>query len=311
MRIVRPIALKLEPMRSPSVSRSSAFESRRPASGSGFTLIELLVVIAIIAILAAMLLPALSRAKLKAQGVQCMNNHRQLSFAWRMYTEDNNDTLLYASADVSNLNNPAHPSWAATWVTGKMDFNAGNPSNYDPAIDIYKSPMWPYCGKNLGIWRCPADRSGVTVAGQFRLRIRTMAMNAFLGGFGGQAITTGGMIPFRVYLKFSQLSVPGASQVFVFLDGREDMINWGNYLQNMAGYQPPAPAAYGWVDMPGWYHGNAGGLSFADGHSELRRWKDGRTCSPLKNTAYDGSSVTPAANSVDVAWMQDHTSRPR
>jgi prepilin-type N-terminal cleavage/methylation domain-containing protein/prepilin-type processing-associated H-X9-DG protein len=276
-----------------------------------FTLIELLVVIAIIAILAAMLLPALTRAKLKAQGVQCMNNHRQLSLAWRMYSEDNNDALLYASADVGNLNNPAHPSWAATWVTGKMDFNAGNASNYDPTIDIYNSPMWPYCGKNLGIWRCPADRSGVTVAGQFRPRIRTMAMNAFMGGFGGQAITTGGMIPYRVYLKFNQLSVPGASQIFVFLDGREDMINWGNFLQNMAGYQPPAPAAYGWVDMPGWYHGNAGGLSFADGHSEIHRWKDGRTCTPIKSTGYDGSSVTPAANSVDVAWMQDHASRPR
>src|SRR5262245_21349186 len=181
------------------------FSSRLGVAGrAAFTLIELLGVIAIIAILAAMLLPALSRAKLKAQGVQCMNNHRQLSFAWRMYSEDNNDALLHASAQVSHLNNPAHPSWAFTWVTGKMDFNAGNPSNYDPNTDIYKSPMWPYCGQNLAIWRCPADRSGVTVAGEFRPRIRTMAMNAFVGGFAGEGITTGGMIPYRIYLKFSQ-----------------------------------------------------------------------------------------------------------
>ena len=88
----------------------------------GFTLIELLVVIAIIAILAALLLPALTRAKLKAQGVQCMNNHRQLSFAWRMYTEDNNDMLLYASATVTSLKT-WDPSWQYTWCNGWMDFD--------------------------------------------------------------------------------------------------------------------------------------------------------------------------------------------
>ena len=84
-----------------NMSCSSAKRNSRPSRG--FTLIELLVVIAIIAILAALLLPALTRAKLKAQGVQCMNNHRQLAIAWRMYTEDNNDKLLYASATVSSL----------------------------------------------------------------------------------------------------------------------------------------------------------------------------------------------------------------
>jgi prepilin-type N-terminal cleavage/methylation domain-containing protein len=106
----------------------------------GFTLIELLVVIAIIAILAALLLPSLARAKLKAQGVQCMNNHRQLAIAWRMYTEDNADKLLYASATVSSLST-WDSTWPYTWCTGKMDFNAGNASNWDPNVDIYKSPM--------------------------------------------------------------------------------------------------------------------------------------------------------------------------
>src|SRR5512140_2132391 len=101
----------------------------------GFTLIELLVVIAIIAILAALLLPALTRAKLKAQGVQCMNNTRQLATAWRMYTDDSNDNLPYASADVAFLNT-WHVSWLYTWCTGKMDFDSTRASNWDPTVDI-------------------------------------------------------------------------------------------------------------------------------------------------------------------------------
>src|SRR5215468_7172727 len=100
-----------------------------------FTLIELLVVIAIIAILAAMLLPALMKAKLKTQGVQCMNNHRQLMLAWRMYTEENRDVLLFSTATIGSIYAPY------SWVQGVMDFNTANASNWDPDVDIKKSPM--------------------------------------------------------------------------------------------------------------------------------------------------------------------------
>src|SRR5689334_23057085 len=131
---------------------------------AGFTLIELLVVIAIIAILAAMLLPALSKSKAKAQGIQCLNNHRQLALAWRLYTDDNHDTLLYASGDKTAYE-------PGVWMSGGLDFSGANKSNWDPSVDIYTSPMWPYCGKALGIFKCPSDTSYVTVNGENKPRV--------------------------------------------------------------------------------------------------------------------------------------------
>ncbi len=270
----------------------------------GFTLIELLVVIAIIAILAAMLLPALTRAKLKAHGVACMNNHRQLALAWRMYTEDNNDVLLFAS------NDPPKDFNQYVWCNGKMDFDAANASNWDPTKDIMKSLMFPYCGKHLDIWRCPADHSKVNG----KLRVRTMAMNVYLGGFAGKAYNTGNMNTCIVYTKFSQLSLPGASKLFLFLDEREDAINYGNFLQDMTGYSPtsPTPGAYRLLDLPASYHGNAGGLSYADGHSAIHRWRDARTMPVLNNGGVviinTGASV-PSPNNQDVAFLQDASSR--
>jgi prepilin-type N-terminal cleavage/methylation domain-containing protein len=205
------------------------------SAAPGFTLIELLVVIAIIAILAALLLPALIRAKLKAQGIQCMNNHRQLALAWRMYTDDNRDQLLYASGDVTAVQ-------PGVWMSGTMDFSSSNPSNWDPSVDIYKSPMWPYCGKNAAIFKCPADRSYVVVNGQQLPRVRTMVMNLYLGGFDGTSAGTFDETIWRLYRKSSDLDVPAPDKIFVFLDEREDAINWGEFLHR---YERLSRAEYG------------------------------------------------------------------
>lgn len=298
-------------------------QTKRNAAGQrAFTLIELLVVIAIIAILAAMLLPALGRAKQKAQGIQCMNNHRQLGLAWRMYADDSSDRMVYASHDL----NPANPLNQYAWVSTVLDFGPAQ-ANWDPAADIKQRPLWPY-SPNAAIYKCPSDRSYADAPSGPTPRTRTMSMNFFLGGYaGGDASLAGGIASgwgnkFPIYLKTSDLnnssSAPGPSKTFVFLDEREDSIDAGNFMTVMAGYPiPPAtastPAVYKTGDIPASYHGGSGGFSFADGHSDLRRWlNDAKWPTMLSHAMLpDSNTGRPAPFSKDVEFLQDISARPK
>lgn len=284
----------------------------------GFTLIELLVVIAIIAILAAMLLPALARAKQKAQGTGCMNNHRQLALAWRLYADDNRDLLVYASDDGV----PGNPLNQYSWTLSHMDFDPNNRENWDITIDMVRRPLWAYA-KTPGIYKCPADHSTITVNGVIKPRIRTMSMNLYVGGFAPDDEYIAGMdgnwafaANDIIYTKLSQFGASSsapADKIFVFLDMREDLINWGNFMIDTSGYSPTQPSLYAFTsDLPGMYHDLACGFSFADGHSEMRRWRDPRTTPPLVDGG-DPNAIghRPSPNNVDVAWLQDHSTRPQ
>ena len=264
--------------------------SKGSPSGPAFTLIELLVVIAIIAILAAMLLPALGKAKTKTQGISCMNNGKQLTLAWRMYSEDFNDVLLAAE---SNMPRPV-------WFDGWIDFNPG-PVNWDINHDMTKSPLWPYTGKSKDIYKCPADRAMVKDnTGQSVPRVRSISMSQTFGN--------GSWLPdalYRTYNKLSTIAAP--SKTWVFVDEHPDSLNDAAFAVQCQGADKQSTAMI--IDFPASYHNGACGFAFVDGHSEIHKWRGSTIQAPAKYANNSLALAVPAKDSwVDVNWMADNSS---
>lgn len=282
------------------------------ASQRGFTLIELLVVIAIIAILAGLLLPTLSKAKAKAAAVICMNNHRQLMRGLMLYTGDHEGRYPGSEPWLPPGASRMEPGWAGTNLLTLSD--PAFPGNWDKEMFLGQSVIAPYVGNSPGVFTCPSDRSfGINRKGERVPRVRSMAMSTWVGGPGIALQREGAPVSelWRVYLKSSDMTDPGPAGTFVFLDERSDSINDGEFAVAMWGY-PDRPKDLWMINWPSTYHMNAGTFSFADGHSEIKRWSHPQTLQPLSATDLGGFATAcsqPAPDNQDLIWMQEHSTQ--
>jgi prepilin-type N-terminal cleavage/methylation domain-containing protein len=261
----------------------------------GFTLIELLVVISIVAVLAGLLLPGLARARQKAQAIQCLNNLRQLGLAWQMYSDD------YQGRIPPNGGGVPGSKLDEVWVQGWLNIVQNIPDNTN-TIYLQNSLLGPYV-RALGVWKCPGDHSTSLHGGHRIPRVRSVSMNGYITGGRNTTFIDG--IKYQRFARQSDILNP--SGIWLLLDEREDSINNGYFRVQNGTDVPWKPAKFYLYNWPASYHNRAGALNFTDGHSEIRKWLDPRTCPPLSRRQLDPIGGVPQPGNADVGWLWERS----
>jgi len=275
-------------------------ERGRRQIGSGFTLIELMVVIAIIAILAALLLPALSTAKSKATALACLNNERQLGLACLIYTDECSDRLPYNLGKTEIWKLEAQQRYL-NWTTPVLDWEATTSDNTNSAL-VTEGGLGPYTSRTPRIYRCPSDHavSDVQVAVGWSERVRSISMNAMIGD-AGQFSQSGANVNNPEYKQFFKVTqVPKPSQIFLFIEEHPNSIDDGYFLNKFDSQT--------WLRLPASWHRGAANVSFTDGHLETHRWLMARTRQAVQPGLAYLPIWVPSAEAVDFNWLMSRTS---